>query len=272
VIVPQNPDLSYAVACVFFGISIIEIIVCLVLLVIFALNMDSRIVRQSGALLNVTMLVGTLMLSIAQLLTCLGNTDALCVLVLYFFRTGFMLLMSCLLLKNFRIYRIFGNKKATALNITELYLFGWVLLITGVYVGVITVFVAVFGFDAVLIQSTKDYFYQFIKCRIPFTTWNFIFEIFLEVTIVCLLVMTLILAWLTRRVHSDYSESKSLATFAGIVAIVLVILVPLSLTLGDESDSQIIRFVIQSEFILIIVVSSLGLLFIPKTIMIFRNR
>jgi MFS-type transporter involved in bile tolerance (Atg22 family) len=84
--------------------------------------------------------------------------------------------------------------------------------------------------------------------------------------------MTLILAWLTRRVHSDYSESKSLATFAGIVAIVLVILVPLSLTLGDESDSQIIRFVIQSEFILIIVVSSLGLLFIPKTIMIFRNR
>jgi hypothetical protein len=63
-----------------------------------------------------------------------------------------------------------------------------------------------------------------------------------------------------------------LATFAGIVAAVLLILIPLSLTLGDESDAQIIRFVIQSEFILIIVVSSLGLLFIPKTIMIFRNR
>ena len=247
-------------------------IVCFVLLVIFVLNFNSKVIRQSGALLNITMLAATFFMALSQLLICLSRTDATCTLVLLVYRTSLILLMSALLFKNYRVYRIFGNKSANALKITESSLLVKVFIITFIYAAVITVFVAVFGLKAITFQSLKDYYYQFVKCEIPNETWNIILEFFLELIAAALIILTLILAWLTRKAQSGYNESVPLAAFSGIIAAALLILIPLALSLGDDAESEIFRFIIQAEFISIVVVSACVLLFIPKAFVLYKSK
>jgi len=259
------------VAVVAFALAIAEMVVCAVLLVIFGLNMNKRVMRQSGAWLNILMLSATFILALSQLLLCFGRTDALCTIDLYFFRFGLSLLLCGLVFKNYRIYRIFCNKTATPLSITETSLTLKIFILIGAYMLFITVFVAVFGYDAIVVQSTKNRFYYYVICKIPSRAWDVIFQVLLELFILFLIVISLILAWLTRNAGAEYRESTVLATFSGVVAISFVIFFSLARTLSDDSDAQIFRFVIQVEFLSLIVLAAIVLLFLPKVVLLYKD-
>ena len=71
----------------------------------------------------------------------------------------------------------------------------------------------------------------------------------------------MILAWLTRKVQAEYRESKGLAAFSTIISASLIIFVPLNYTLGNETNSQILRYVITVEFLTVTFISIIALLF-----------
>lgn len=270
-IVPQNPDLSYAVVAVFFAISIIELTICLALIFLFIAHYNYRCIKRMSPLFSLFILFGLALLSLSQLILSFARTDALCVINVYLNRLGLITILFGLLFKNYRIYKIFANRSALALSLPESS--SILIIVAGsiLYIGVITIFIAVFGYDAVLKTSSGNPYYQYIICQIPSKTWNLILEIFMQVVVGILLIMCLILAWLTRKVHSDYRDTRTLSSYIAILAATFIIFSPLEYTFSDDTDSQLFRYIVIVESLTIIISSGLALLFIPKVFLIFKE-
>ena len=270
-IVPENIDLSYAVACVFFALGIVELIVCLFILCFYIVYRNNSLIRRSSFPISVAILFGIILASIGQLLYCLGSTDALCVITLYFIRIGLIIIISGMFIKNYRIYRIFANRTAAAVNLSEAKLLSIIIIIALVYIVVITIIVIVIGFDAVLRYGSDNIYYQYIQCRVPNDTWNSIFNITMAVSSMIIIILLMIFAWLTRNVQSEFRETEALGAFAIIVAATFIILVTLIYSLSDGTDSQLFRFILLEELLSIISVSAIVLLFVPKIYIIIKQ-
>jgi hypothetical protein len=227
--------------------------------------------RRTSQMLTLTMLIGVMFVAMSQLIQSFAQTDATCTIVLYLFYFGSVLVLAGSLAKNYRIYRIFSNRTATAVNITESMLLVIVAIITIVFLVGMTAMVAVFGYNAIVLQSSTNIYYKYVQCLIPNDTWNTIFQFYIRLYCLFLLIASLIFAWLTRKVRSDYRESKTLTAFIYIVAAAFITLIPLQLTFGDETDSELFRYIIQMEYCTIVILSALGLLFFPKLYTIFRE-
>lgn len=206
------------------------------------------------------------------MLECLGATDALCTLNLYLTRFMLVVVLQAVLVKNYRIYRIFTNKRAVSISISEGRLLLFVFIGSIFYLGILTIFVAVFGYKAVVLRSEENIFYEYVRCVIPNDTWDTLFNYFVEFYILILLILALISAWLTRNVYSDYNESQAVTAFIAVATVLFSILNPLALSFKDETDSQIFRFVINAEVTSIFILCGLAFLFLPKVYMIYREK
>lgn len=271
-IVPQNPDLSYAVVDVFFGVAIFELVWCFAAFMAYVIQRDNRIVRRSSPISSLIMLVSVFLLGLTQLLKCFSNTNALCTIGLYFFWIGIYTLLSCLFLKNYRLYKIFSNRTATAFELPEYKLLMVSAAVIGFYVVFMTVLVAADGYDAILKQSSSNIYYQYVRCSFNSSTWNTFFSIFYNVSMVIMVLGSLVMAWLTRKISSEYSESSALLAFSVCVAFAVIAFIPLSAALKSETDSEILRFVVSSEFLTVIIFAALSLLFMPTLIEIHKQK
>lgn len=271
-LVPQNPDLSYAVVDVFFGVAISELILCVIVLIMFINYRNYRCIRKTSPYLSLVILTGLTLIAVGSALECFGATDALCTIKLYLTRFIVVVVLKSILVKNYRIYRIFTNKQAVSVSISE----GRLLLIVFIgslfYLAIMTTFVAVFGYKAVVLKSEENIYYEYVRCVIPNNTWNTLFNYFLEFYILIILILSLISTWLTRNVYSDYNESQAVTAFIVVITVLFAILNPLAVSFKDETDSEIFRFVISAEVALIFILSGLAFLFLPKFYMIYREK
>ena len=240
------------------------------MLVFFIYYRNHREIRKGAPVITLVMLIGVTGMSIALLILCLGQTDATCPIVLYFYRLSLVLLFVGLLVKNYRIYKIFTNKTANALVITEARLLSFIGIVFLIFVILLTLIVAVLGYQAVVKQSSKDEYYQYVQCAIPNKTWNDIIQISLQVFQAIPLIASLILAWLTRGIKAEYTESRELAAFATTVFTSMIIFLPLDFTLTDESQAEILRYVLYVEFLSIIIIAAFSLLFAPKIYAVYK--
>ena len=241
------------------------------MLVFFIYYRNHREIRKGAPVITLVMLIGVTGMSIALLILCLGQTDATCPIVLYFYRLSLVLLFVGLLVKNYRLYKIFSNKTANALVITEARLISFIGIVFLVFVVVLTLIVAVLGYKAVVKQSSKDEYYHYVQCGVPNKTWNDIVQISLQVVQAIPLIASLILAWLTRGIKAEYTESRELAAFATTVVAAMIIFLPLDFTLTDESQSEILRYVLYVEFLSITIIAAFSLLFAPKMYAVYKQ-
>lgn len=256
---------------VFFGLAIIYLLIAAYMLVFFIYYRNHREIRKGAPVITLVMLIGVTGMSIALLILCLGQTDATCPIVLYFYRLSLVLLFVGLLVKNYRLYKIFSNKTANALVITEARLISFIGIVFLVFVVVLTLIVAVLGYKAVVKQSSKDEYYHYVQCAVPNKTWNDIVRISLQVVQAIPLIASLILAWLTRGIKAEYTESRELAAFATTVVAAMIIFLPLDFTLTDESQSEILRYVLYVEFLSITIIAAFSLLFAPKMYAVYKQ-
>lgn len=271
-IIPQNADLSYAVVDVFFGLSIVYLIIAALMFVFFVYNRNHREIRKGAPMITLVMLVGVAGTALTQLFLSFGKTNATCPILIYLYRLSNILLFFGLLFKNYRIYKIFSNKSANALVLTENKLLLYIGIAFVAYAIWITVIVVPLEYKAILRQSSKDEYYQYIVCSVPYKAWELIITITLQISQIVPLIISLILAWLTRKIRADYSEANELAAFAIIVFAACIIFIPLNFTLTDESQSEILKYVIFVEFLTITIVSAFSLLFAPKIYSLYKHR
>lgn len=264
--------MSYAVVDVFFGLSIIEILGCIALFVFFIKHRNHLEIKKCAPIITLCMLAGVLGLTVSELILSFGLSDAFCTMNLYIFRVSVVTLLTCLIAKNYRIYKIFSNKKATAIYITESRLLLYIGCFLLFWIIFLTIFVAIWGYDAVLKQSSKNEYYQWIECAIPNDTVNNIFKYFLEFALVILIIISLILAYITRRVKAEYSESRALMAVSIVLAALMIIFIPLAYSLTDESDTALLQYIVKVELLTISIGAALGILFIPKVYSVLKHK
>ena len=270
-IVPQNIDLTYAVADVFFGIAIAELVICLFILWFYIVYRNNSHIRKSSFPISVAILIGIIIGCIGQITYSLGATDALCIITLYFYRTGLIIVLSGMLVKNYRIYRIFANKTASAINLSEVKLLSIMIAIAAAYLLLLTVVVTVLGFNAELMYNANNVFYQYVECRVPNSTWNTIFTIIMGAISAVIIIFFIAFAWLTRNVSSDYRETKALSAFVVVVTGTYLILVTLIYSFKDSTDSQLFRYILSAELVAIINTCTILFLFFPKIYSIIKQ-
>lgn len=243
-LVPQNPDLSYAVVDVFFGILIgLIFFTFLAFFLIFKLR-NHVIIRRNTPNISLIVLFGLLLVELSGLVTCFGVYDWTCVSYLFFFIIGMALILGGIISKEFRIYRIFSNRTAAAIELKDYELF---LLIAGItlYFTIIASVIVFTGFDAQLLQSSSNRFYLFYKCSFGSSFENIFFSALLEISFFVFRIVAVYLAWLTRKVASSYSESRSVFVVVTVYLCLDLIFVPLIQSLKDGTDSAVIRLTLR---------------------------
>ena len=229
---------------VFFGISILELIICSLLIGFFIIHRNNPQIRRNSYLVTLTILIGVAISALGVLLLSFGRTDAFCWITFYTHRLGIFLIVTGLFAKNYRIYKIFTNQRASAIDLSE----------------------------TVVKQSKSNIYYQCVQCIIPNETWDLIVQLIMDISVLLIVLASLILAWLTRRVQADYQESRSLAAFSVVLLTSSIVLIPLGKTLKGETNSELLRYVIFVEFVSIVIFAALGLLFFPKVYVILKEK
>ena len=267
----QNTGITDAIGAVFFGVGLFEIILCLLLIIAFIIYFNDPNIRRSAPRITMLILLGVLFLATSEMLYSIGKSDAICTISSLLYHAGMSILLTGLCVKNFRIYRIFSNKQATAINISENRLILVMVVLTGVYMLAIIVPFCIFGFKALVIQSTQSIYYRYVNCQFDNEIMNAVFQFYTQIFICILILINLILAWLTRKVKADFRETNPLVAISIIILATYVIFIPLGLTFTQQVNSETLKFVINEELLTIIAVSALVILFIPKIIKIRRN-
>ena len=264
--------MSYAVVSVFFGISILELIICSLLIGFFIIHRNNPQIRRNSYLVTLTILIGVAISALGVLLLSFGRTDAFCWITFYTHRLGIFLIVTGLFAKNYRIYKIFTNQRASAIDLSETSLLAYIGIFTIIFLGIPTIIFIIFGYYAVVKQSKSNIYYQYVQCIIPNETWDLIVQLIMDISVLLIVLASLILAWLTRRVQADYQESRSLAAFSVVLLTSSIVLIPLGKTLKGETNSELLRYVIFVEFVSIVIFAALGLLFFPKVYVILKEK
>lgn len=155
------------------------------------------------------------------------------------------LILANLLVKNWRIYKIFSNRRADAVQLSDLQL----LAITGMLLILILIQFFVYSFAGGTIALTRlqgkdNPFYVFDLCESP-TAWFQTFQIIAYyVFFFVLAAITGVLGFLTRSAHAGYSESRNMAMIIYIYLCIAIIFIPLYYVQGLSTNSQDTRFVI----------------------------
>lgn len=128
-IVPQLPNLTYSYVVVFFALMIAEIVLALAVGGWLILRWNHKLLRRSSPLFLLLIIVGILLVLTAGIIMSAGlSSSTMCILYVFFLVTGMTLILANLLVKNWRIYKIFSNRRADAVQLSDLQL----LAITGI--------------------------------------------------------------------------------------------------------------------------------------------
>lgn len=224
--------------------------------------------RKSSPLFLSLIALGVALVLIAGIIMSIGLTgSAMCILYVFFLVTGMTLIMSNLMAKNWRIYKIFSNVRADAVSLSDFKL----LSFSAIFLILIWIQFFIYSFAGGTItltrlQGTGNPFYVFDICESP-TAWLQTFQIIMYFAFFFLLLLgTAILGFLTRKSSSAYSESKDIAKIIYIYLCMAIIFIPLYYVQGESTNSQDTRYVIVAINILILMLATLLILFIPKII------
>lgn len=236
------------------------------------MHRDHSHIRRNSYLVSLVILLGVILSVMGLFFLSFSRTDAFCWITFYLLRTGLVFITTGLFAKNYRIYKIFSNQGASAVNLSEEKLLLWIGAFTVIYLSFPTVIFLTVGYDAVTLQSKSNIYYKYVQCRISNNTWDDICQLIIDIVLLIIIIASIILAWLTRSVSKEYRESQPLAAFSVILLAISIVLIPLGMTLKDETNSELFRYVINAEFDTVIIFSALGLLFIPKVFAILKGK
>ncbi|KAJ3411099.1 hypothetical protein HDV05_002744 [Chytridiales sp. JEL 0842] len=152
---------------------------------------------------------------------------------------GYSLLMQSVLPKCFRIYRIFGSKRATGAYLKDIYLVPLSFIITGINAAILGAWTAI---DRPMPVLNTDAFegVTYYQCQSISSTVQNNFNIILLVYNGALLLCALWLAYATRNVSSTYRETPYILYTSQIILICAVVVLALVNSPGGNFDTQVV--------------------------------
>ena len=217
-------------------------------------------------------LLGLIFIELAVVFMSVSTSTISCTLNDVFLLLGVSLIISILMAKTYRIYRIFQNPTAEAVRITDKHL---LIFTCAICVGTIILLVLydVLGGGLVPVTKTAELnpFYLFVICEVKNSTIQVIFLIVFYVYFVSLFAIAGVLAFLTRKTTVDFNESWDVGFIVYSWLAIAVIYGPLYYLQGDSTDSNKTRYTIRYIAITLAIILTILILFAKKIKLIYRS-
>lgn len=229
-------------------------------------------IKKSSPLFCILILTGVFL--------CLGSiitlsvylTTFICNLSIWLIVIGLGLILGSILAKTYRIFRIFSNIRvnASVIRDRDLLVFSFVIiLILSIFLAIITIS----NSDVPkFVYSTNDNLVSYYVCLI---FDNLLAQIALYAIIVffaLLFLLLAIVAYLTRNVDSAFNESTYIATTIYAYLAILFIEVPLIIVTDNRKHTATLRYYEITIGILLAMIITIAILFLPKFYFIYKNR
>lgn len=246
---------------------------CTVLVLLFAiLKRNHRIIRSSGVSSTILILFGLICIEISEIFMCISITSAICKLMDIFLLLGVSFVISTLVAKLYRIYKIFQNSSAVAVQISDRDLGIFTFLIC---FGAILLFVLYDllggGLQPITKTAELDPLYMFSICEVPSQAFQTIFLISFYVYFVSIFVVAAILAFFTRKTLREFNESSNVGLVVYCWIGIAIIYAPIYYLQGNSTNSNQIRYVIQFIAMDLAIILTLGILFWGKLSGVIRS-
>lgn len=267
--VPSNPNIDDAAVAVFFGVLIFLLIMAIPVAIFLIYKRNHLLVRRNTPNVSLLMLLGLILSDIGVILLCLGAYDWSCNIFLFMFLVGQSLVIGGLIAKNYRIYKIFQNKSAAPVILTDFHLFLIIGAITFYFV-LLYIFSMIVGSGAYTFQSSSNPFYFYIECANESTFWSALIEILTNVSLLILRIAAICIAILTRKVSMSFSESRQILIILTIYICIDIAIAPLYYTLRGGTDSASFRLILRTIQAVISLASTLIILFYYRMYLVYR--
>lgn len=265
-IVPDNPAFyNDAMAAVAFGLIIFKMLITVAVIIFIILKAKHPVIRRSSPIFCVLILVGMLCIELSFFFFCFEQSKAICHLDDWFVIVGVSLVVANLLAKSYRIYRIFHNRSAVAVKLSDWELLAFSAVTLAIAVVMMILYVTLGGgLDAVNIQSDSDRLYVYVECQVPNDTFQLLFTIAFYAYFILLFCAAAVLAFLNRKVSNLYNESKAVGLTVYLWLGLTILYAPIFYVQGGSTDSNQTRLIVRFIATMLACVLTLLLLFLPK--------
>lgn len=250
---------------VFFSFAVTGIVAAwLIGAAMVAFRKDPEI-RKASPLIGFTILVGIQLILCSLIFAGFTYTRWTCFVIAWSLLLGCGLILGGMLAKMWRIYRIFTNSEAKAVQLSD----AKVALITGAVVLVELVLLTLYSFPSGLlgpevIQSTSDVYYRYRICKVPSHGYQLAWVIVIYVVNGIFVAALAVLSFLTRKIDSSYSEARSTSTAIHSVLSSLLTFLPLIYTSHNSTNSILTQYTVTGIVELLSVYCLLGAIFITR--------
>ncbi len=232
---------------------------CIALVVLFIVWRNKPQIVASSPLFISLIITGGAMMYASLFFWMLETTDFMCNIRLWLLGVGFVLMFSALLVKTWRVWKIFRDKSLKIIKLDNAYLLKIMavalaieLLVLGLWSGLYPPYAAPVIVD--INRPAVNYKYCASAETLPFALVLIVYK-------GLLIIAAVVLGFSSRKVRSEYNESKFvLISVYNITFASLLLLVLFAINITD----RYIDFVIRSVAILWAVTATLCLMLVPK--------
>lgn len=243
---------------------------------VFVLFYNDPTIKNKSPPFTILILIGILLWIIDGIVSMMdmrvfGNNSTVCHSKPWLLGMGFSFIMASLIVKSYRLWKIFDNKKAKRLDLRD----GAMLKYAAVIIVIeLVVLIAWSASNRISFVETTDEEHQrkYLECghslgvQFPSTTAT----IFIINAIY--LIIAALLAWQVRNVPKKFGESSEMLSTIYAMLLSCIIILPSSLTSSTINETyinkQLIRFIVESLNMLIIYI----LFIIPPVLTLIRMR
>ncbi len=235
------------------------ILACFVMMILFATWRNRPQIIASSLLFVELIIVGAAMIYASLFFWVLETTTAMCNLRYWLAGVGFVLMFSALLTKTWRVWRIFHEHSLKMIKLTNMYLLRIMAAALTIEIIVLAVWSGAFTpqMETIVLDENRPV----LNYRTCTTDNSLPFAIVLIIYKALLILAGVVLGFWSRKIRSEYNESKFiLIAMYNITFAALILLVLFAIGISD----RYIDFLIRSIAILWGVTATLCILLIPK--------
>ncbi|EGG16035.1 G-protein-coupled receptor family 3 protein 12 [Cavenderia fasciculata] len=256
--VDMDRDVQYAFS-VIAGILNLVSIVFAVLVFVYR---NTQSIRSASPLFCIAILIGACITYIGVIIWVQPNSDAVCSARYWLLAVGYALLVGALVVKNFRIWKIFDNPELKAVKITNAQLFPWVFAIICVKIIFLAIMTSKVGNsrveDVFNIDGVGKYEYMSV-CQMDSAGNGVLYGLLGSFAV--LLLSGVFLSWKIRIVDIDeFNESKEIGNTLYAISFILFVIIPLLVS----PQSNLNQSIIICASALFITTAAICILFVPK--------
>mmetsp|Transcript_43184 Transcript_43184/g.109073 ORF Transcript_43184/g.109073 Transcript_43184/m.109073 type:complete len:734 (+) Transcript_43184:161-2362(+) len=241
-----------------------------VILMVFVAAMHSRpAIHAAGMLFCEVILLGSLFLYAAEFTWMIYQNDGTCAALPWLLCCGFVLIFGTMVMKTWRIRRVFHNPKLKRVEITNLYLMACVGTMLAVQLLLLVLWTAIDARSVTMKVVDPDRpVLDELECS--WSTVDIVFASLIAAYWSVIILTGLVLAFLIRSVtYTLYNESKLIAfsvynMFFFILLILIIEVVPI--------DDQQTVFIVRSLALILATFITVMVLFVPKVYYVLSNK